>query len=187
MVHWNDTVEEIPNYNETDDFWPDDFSNASQSMDDELSNVFATLDQDGEIFFESLDEVALDDLAREIESDKAFLDNMEDMPNRDSSDVDSVSSDGKKTGGFMAAGTTGLLSGAVAFLMRRIGSMRNKSGEDDYTDMGLDELVDVDDLQNAATSLGNNAYRASAESTRNGFGAGNVPSSTPPVGVESAA
>jgi hypothetical protein len=175
MVQWNDAVEEItiPNYNETDDFWPDDFSNASQSMDGFLLSGDDTLDQD-EAFFESLDELALDEMAREVGSDKAFLDNAEDMPNLDSSDVDSMSSDGKKTGGYMAAGAAaGLLSGTVAFLMRKISSMRNMSAENE--DAGLDELVDVDDLQNAA-----------AESTRSGFGAANVPSSTPPVGVESA-
>jgi hypothetical protein len=64
-------------------------------------------------------------------------------------------------------------------------SMKNMSAE--HEDVGLDELVDVDDIQNAATSLGNDAYKASVESTRSGFGAANVPSSTPPAGVESVA
>jgi hypothetical protein len=62
--------------------------------------------------------------------------------------------------------------------------MRNMSAENE--DVGLNELVDVGDLQNAAATLGNNAYKASVKSTRNGFGEANFPSSTPPVGVESA-
>jgi hypothetical protein len=40
----------------------------------------------------------------------------------------------------------------------------------------LDEVVDLDDLQNAGTSLGNNGFRVA-----------NFSSATPPVGVESAA
>jgi hypothetical protein len=151
MVQWNDAVEEIPNYNETDDFWPDDFSNASQSMDGFLLNGDDTLDQD-ETFFESLDELALDEMALEVGSDKAFLDNMKDMSNLDSSDVDSMSSDGKT--GYMAAGAR-LLAGAVllkaqAFFVRIIASMRNMSAEND----DVDELVDVDDIKNAAACVG---------------------------------
>jgi hypothetical protein len=137
MVQWNDAVEEIPmpNYNETDGFWPDDSSNSSQSMD-ELVNGNGTLGQD-ETFFESLNDLALDEIAREVGSDKAFLDNMEDMP----------SSDGNTS--YMAAGS-GLLSSAVfvnaqAFFMRTISSLRNMSD-----DVGLDELVDVGDIKNAA-------------------------------------
>jgi hypothetical protein len=152
MVQWNDAVEEIPmpNYNETDGFWPDDSSNSSQSMD-ELVNGNGTLGQD-ETFFESLNDLALDDIAREVGSDKAFLDNMKDMSNLDSSDVDSMSSDGKT--GYMAAGAR-LLAGAVllkaqAFFVRIIASMRNMSAEND----DVDELVDVDDIKNAAACVG---------------------------------
>jgi hypothetical protein len=53
---------------------------------------------------------------------------------------------------------------AQAFLMRKLSSMRNNSAEND--DMGLDEVVDVDDIKNAAA---------------------NVISSTPPPGAETAA
>jgi hypothetical protein len=133
MVHWNDAVEEItiPNYNETDDFFPEDFSNASQSMDDELVNGNDALGQD----FESLDDLALDEMAREVGSDKAFRDNMEGMPSPD---------------GNMAAAGSGLLSGAVfvkaqAFFMRTLSSLRNMSD-----DGGLDEVVDDNDIKNAA-------------------------------------
>jgi hypothetical protein len=215
MVQWNDTVEEIPYYNATDDFWPDDYSNASQSMDEDLLNgdeSFTHAQDADENFFESaLDELALEEMALEVgkydktfldsleekalevgKYDKTFLDNddndMEDLPELDSSDVDSMSADGKKPGGYMAAGAVGLLSGAVAFFMRKITNMRNSSADNDDITVGLDDFVDGDDLQNAATSFGNNAYRASAESSRNGFGAANFPSGvTPPVGVESAA
>jgi hypothetical protein len=182
-VQWNDAVEEIPNFSNyaTDDFWPDDsFSDASQSMD-ELLDRDDTLGQDllgqDETFFESLDDLALDEIAQEVGSDnKAFQESMKDMPKLDSSDVD-LSSDGMS--GYMAAGA-GLFSGAAllkaqAFIMRKISSLRNMSQDND--DVGLDELVDLDDLKNAA-------YKASAESAKNGFG---VASSTPPVGVESVA
>jgi hypothetical protein len=191
MVQWNDFVEEIPNYTETDDIWPDDdYSDASQSMD-ELLNGNDTLGQEDD-FFESLDELALDEMVREVSIDKA---NMEDMPKQhaeggapvlDSSEVDSMPSDGKT--GYMAP-FAGLLSGTVfvkaqAFLMRKIASMRNNDAE------GLDilsEAIDVDDLQNAATSLGNNAYRATVEPTRNGFGIVTSTPPAPPGVVESAA
>jgi hypothetical protein len=168
-VQWG-AVEEIPNISDyaTDDFWPDDsFSDASQSMDDLLDRD-NSLGQD-ESFFESLDENALDEMAREISSDEALQEGMEDLPNFD------LSSDGMS--GFMAAGG-GLLSGAVlgnvgSFVLRKISSIRNMSEDND--DLGLDELLDLDDIRNAA-------YKASAESTRNGFGVANAP-----VGVESAA
>jgi hypothetical protein len=66
--------------------------------------------------------------------------------------------------------------------------MRNTSGENDAEGLDvLSEAVDVDDLQNAATSLGNNAYRASAESTRNGFGIATSTPPPPPGVVESTA
>jgi hypothetical protein len=182
MVQWNDYVVEIPNYTETDDIWPDDdYSDASQSTG-ELLNGNDTLGQEDD-FFESLDEIALDEMAREVSSGKA---NMEDIPELDSSEVDSMPSDGKTV--YMAP-FAGLLFSAVfvkaqAFLMRKIASMRNNDSE------GLDvlsEAIDVDDLQNAATSLGNNAYRATVESTRNGFGVVTSTPPTPPGVVESAA
>ena len=178
----NDAVEEIPNLsnNTSDDLWLDDsFSDVSQSME-ELLERNSSLGQD-ETFEESLDEAALDEMAREIINENAFQDGVEDMPKLDHY------SDGMP--GYMAAGG-GLLSGAVfskvkSFILSKISSMRNMSQDND--NLGLDELVDLDDLQNAATSIGNNAARASAESTRNGFGAANLSSVTPPVGVESAA
>jgi hypothetical protein len=168
-VQWG-AVEEIPNISEyaTDDFWPDDdFSDASQSMD-ELLDLDNSLGQD-DTFFESLDEDALDEMAREINGDEALQEGMEDMPNFD------PSSDGMSS--FMAAGG-GLLSGAVlgnvgSFVLGKISSIRNMS--EDNEDLGLDELLDLDDLRNAA-------YKASAESTRSGLGVANAP-----VGVESAA
>jgi hypothetical protein len=168
-VQWG-AVEEIPNISEyaTDDFWPDDdFSDASQSMD-ELLDLDNSLGQD-DTFFESLDEDALDEMAREINGDEALQEGMEDMPNFD------PSSDGMSS--FMAAGG-GLLSGAVlgnvgSFVLGKISSIRNMSEDND--DLGLDELLDLDDIRNAA-------YKASAESTRSGLGVANAP-----VGVESAA
>ncbi len=95
---------------------------------------------------------------------------MEDKPKLD------PSSDGVP--GYMAAGG-GLLSTAAfgkvkSFILSKISSFRNMS--EDNNDWGLDEVVDLDDLQNAGTSLGNN-----------GFGVANFSSATPPVGVESAA
>jgi hypothetical protein len=169
-IQWG-AVEEIPNLSNStpDEFWPDDdFSDASQSMD-ELLDGNNSLGQD-ETFFESLDEAALDEIARDSGTDKAVQENMEDMPNLD------LSSDGLP--GYMAAGG-GLLSGAVfgkiaSLILSKISSFRNMS--EDNNDLGLDEVVDLDDLQNAGTSLGNN-----------GFGVGNVSSATPPVGMESAA
>jgi hypothetical protein len=168
-VQWG-AVEEIPNLSNytTDDFGPDDsFDDASQSMD-ELLDRDNSLGQD-DTFFESLDEAALDEMAREISSDEALQEGMEDMPQLD------LPSDGMS--GFMAAGG-GLLSGTVlgkvgSFVLRKISSIRSMS--EDNNDLGLDELLDLDDIRNAA-------YKASAESTRNGLGVANAP-----VGVESAA
>jgi hypothetical protein len=181
-VQWNDAVEEIPNLsnNTTDDLWLDEsFSDVSQSME-ELLERNNSLGQD-ETFESSLDEAALDEMALEISSDEALQEGMEDIPELDSS------SDGMS--GYMANGG-GLLFGAVfrkvgSFVSRKISSIRNMPEGDN--DMGLDELLDLDDIRNAATSIGNNAAKASAESTRNGFGVANFSSVTPPVGVESAA
>jgi hypothetical protein len=166
MVQFSDIDEHIQaadSWQDMDDNF-DNFSEASQSMD-ELLNGTDTPGHD-ESFFETLDEHALDEMAREIDSDKAFLHDTEDMPKLDSSDVGSMSSDGYR--GYIAAGA-GLFSGAIfmkaqAFLMRKLSSMRNKSAEND--DVGLDEVVDVDDIKNAAA---------------------NVISSTPPPGAETAA
>jgi hypothetical protein len=180
-VQWNDAVEEIPNLsnNTIDDLWPDDsFSDVSQSME-ELLDRNNSLGQDET--FESLDEAALNEMTGEISDENAFQEGVEDIPELD------PSSNGMP--GYMAAGG-GLLSGAVfskvkSFILSKVSSMRSMSEDND--NLGLDELVDLDDLQNAATSIGNNAARASAESTRNGFGVANFSSVTPPVGVESAA
>jgi hypothetical protein len=169
-IQWG-AVEEIPNLSNStpDEFWPDDnFSDASQSMD-ELLDANNSLGQD-EIFLESLDESALKEIAPEISADKAVQESMEDMPKLD------PSSDGMP--GYMAAGG-GLLSGAAfgkvrSFILSKISSMRNMAEDND--DLGLAEVVDFDDFQNAGTSLGNN-----------GFGEANLSSATPPVGVESAA
>jgi hypothetical protein len=168
-IQWG-AVEEIPNLSNyaTDDFWPDDsFSDASQSMD-ELLDRDNSLGQD-EIFFESLDEDALEEMAREISSDGAWQEGMEDMPKFD------PTSDGMS--GYMAAGG-GLLSGAIlskvgSFVLSKISSIRNMAQDND--NLGLDELLDLDDIRNAA-------YKASVESTRNGLGVANAP-----VGAESAA
>jgi hypothetical protein len=196
MGQWNDFVEEIPSYTESDNFWPDDdYSDASQSMD-ELLNGNDTLGEEDD-FFDSLDEIALDDVVVEVGSDKAYMNDMpkehadDGTPELDSSDVDSNSSDGKA--GHTATAFAGLLSGAVllkaqAFVVKKIASMRNMSAEDDVEGLDvLSEAIDVDDLQNAATSLGNNAYRASAESTRNGFGLVTSTPPAPPGVAESAA
>jgi hypothetical protein len=169
-VQWG-AVEEIPNLSNytSYDFWPDDsFSDASQSMDELLDRNNNSLEQD-ETFFESLDEGALDEMAREISSDEALQEGMGDVPKLD------LPSDGMS--GFMAAGG-GLLSGAVlgkmvSFVLSKISSIRNISEDND--DLGLDELLDLDDIRNAT-------YKASAESTRNGLGVANAP-----VGAESAA
>jgi hypothetical protein len=207
MVQWNDFVDVIPNLSTyadpDDDFWQDDnysdYSDASQSMD-ELLNGNDTLGGPEDNFFESLDEIALDEISLGDMSLDGVSGNawMEDMPKHysdggppelDPSDVGSMSSDGKAGYGAAAAG---LLSGGVfvraqAFVMDKISSLRSMSAGND--DEGLDvvsDVVDVDDLQNAAKTLGNNAYTAASESSRNGFGVANAASSTPP-GVESAA
>jgi hypothetical protein len=93
---------------------------------------------------------------------------MVDMPKLD------PSSDGMPD--YMAAGG-GLLPGAVfgkviSLILSKISSFRNMS--EDNNDLALDEVVDLDDLQNAG--LGNNGFRVA-----------NFSSATPPVGVESAA
>jgi hypothetical protein len=112
----------------------------------------------------------------------------EGAPELDSSDVDSMSLDGK-TGNMGMAAATGLLSGAVfvkvqAFVMGKISSLRNMSRDNDSEDLDvLPEAVDVDDVQNAATSVANNAFR---ESARNGFGIANVPPAPPGVAESSA-
>jgi hypothetical protein len=168
-VQWG-AVEEIPNLSNytTDDFWPDDsFSDASQSMD-ELLDRDNSLGQD-DTFFESLDEAALDEMAQEISIDEALQEGMEDMPKLD------LPSDGMS--GFMAAGG-GLLSGTVlgkvgSFVLNKISSFRNMPEDDD--DVGIDELLDLDDIRNST-------YKAASESARNGLGVANAP-----VGVESAA
>jgi hypothetical protein len=170
-IQWG-AVEEIPNLSNStpDEFWPtDDFSDASQSMDDILDGN-NSLGQD-ETFYESLDEAALDEIARDISTDKAVPENMEDLPKLD------LSSDGLP--GHMAAGGGLLLSGAIfgkiaSFILSKISIFRNMAEDND--NLGLDEVVDLDDLQNAGTTIGNN-----------GVGVANFSSATPPVGVESAA
>jgi hypothetical protein len=201
VVLFEETVEEIPNLSNyiTDD---DNFSDASQSMDelldrnnslgedetsmdDELLDRNNSLGED-ETFLDSLDEHALDELAQEISSDKAFQENIEDTPTLDSSDFDLKSSAGMSD--YIAKGAkagAGLFSGAAllkaqAFIMRKISSLRKMPQDDDDVGVGLDDLVDLDDLKNAA-------YQASAESTRNGLGVANLSAGTPPVGLESAA
>jgi hypothetical protein len=191
-IQWG-PVEEIPNSttSTTTDEWSDDnFSDVSQSMD-ELLDRNNTLDgQENLTFFDSrldpdaldemaLDEAGLDEMAQDISGDKVFQE--ADMPNFD------PPAEGMP--GYMAAGG-GLLSGAAfskvrSFILGKLSSMRSMSEDND--DLGLDEVVDLDDLQNAGTSLGKDAYMAASESSRNGFGVANLSSATPPVGVESAA
>ncbi len=70
-IQWG-AVEEIPNLSNStpDEFWPDDdFSDASQSMN-ELLDGNNSLGQD-ELFFASLDESTIDDIARDLHADKA--------------------------------------------------------------------------------------------------------------------
>jgi hypothetical protein len=188
-VQFAGAVYEIPssNYSTTDDSLSDDnFSDVSQSMDELLNN---TLGQE-ETFLDSyldqaaldemaLDEAALDDMAQDISGDKAFQEN--ELPNFETP-IEGMP-------GYMAAGG-GLLSGAAfskvrSFILSKFSSMRSMAEDDD--DLGLGDVVDLDDLQNAGTSLGNDAYMAASESSRNGFGVANFSSVTPPVGVESAA
>jgi hypothetical protein len=153
-------VDVIPNstYSTTTDELSDDiFSDVSQSMD-ELLDRNNTLDgQENLTSFDSrldpdaldemaLDEAGLNEMAQDISGNEAFQE--ADMP------------------GYMAAGG-GLLSGAAfgkvrSFILGKLSSMRNMS--DDNDGMGLDELLDLDDIRNA-----------------------NWSSATPPVGVESAA
>jgi hypothetical protein len=138
-------VDVIPNstYSTTTDELSDDiFSDVSQSMD-ELLDRNNTLDALDEM---ALDEAGLDEMAQDISGNEAFQE--ADMP------------------GYMAAGG-GLLSGAAfgkvrSFILGKLSSMRNMSEDNDG--MGLDELLDLDDIRNA-----------------------NWSSATPPVGVESAA
>jgi hypothetical protein len=166
-IQWG-AVHEIPNstHSTIDEYWSDNFSDVSQSMD-ELLDRDNTLGQD-ETFFEFLDEDALDEMAREIRSDGASQEGTEDMPKFD------APADGMP--GNMAAGG-GLLSGAAfgkvrSFVLSKISSMRNMAEDND--DLGLDEVVDFDDFQNAGKSLGNDAYMAASESSRNGFGVANA-------------
>jgi hypothetical protein len=186
-------VYEIPNSTNsttTDEWSYDSFSDTSQSMD-ELLDRNNTLDgQENLTVFGSrldpdaldemaFDEAGLDEMAQDISSNKDFQE--ADMPNLD------PPAEGMP--GYMAAGG-GLLSGAAfakvrSFILSKLSSMRNMSEDND--NLGLDEVVDLDDIQNAATSLGNDAYMAASESSRNGFGVANFSSATPPVGMESAA
>jgi hypothetical protein len=179
-IQWG-PVDVIPNstYSTTTDELSDDiFSDVSQSMD-ELLDRNNTLDgQENLTSFDSrldpdaldemaLDEAGLDERAQDISGNKAFQE--ADMPNFD------PPAEGMP--GYMAAGG-GLLSGAAfgkvrSFILGKLSSMRNMSEDNDG--MGIDELLDLDDIRNTA-------YKASAESTRNGLGVANAP-----VGVESAA
>lgn len=172
-VNWGG-VTEIPNLSNyaPDEFWPDDnFSDASQSMD-ELLDRNNSLGQDEGNFF-SLDESALDEMAREISSDRAFHDSMQDMPKLDPSDVDSSSDGG--ISGYMTKGAGLVGMGKVKdFILSKISSFRSMPDEND--DVGLDELLDLDDVKNSA-------YKEASESTRNGFGV----AANAPAGVGSAA
>jgi hypothetical protein len=196
MVQWNDFIDVIPNvssYTDPGEWSDDDYSDTSQSME-ELNEDDTFGGQEDDIF-ESLDELALDEMATEVGNDKANTEAMpkqdadSDLPELDSSEVGSMSSDGKANYGAAAAGllSGGIFVGAHAFVMDKISSLRSTAAGND--DEGLDvvsEAVDVDDIQNAAKTLGNNAYTAASEPSRNGSGLANITSSTPP-GVESAA
>ena len=102
------------------------------------------------------------------------------------------SEDGTMPGYNTAVGSGGLLLSSAAvfrkglsFIWRNLSSSRRNmvsAAADNDNYLGLDDElgVDLDDLQNAA--------RALAESTRNGFCVANVSSVTlPPVGVEQSA
>jgi hypothetical protein len=164
-VQFASTVEEIPylsNYT-TDDFFPDDnFSDVSQSME-ELLDRNNSLGVD-EAFFDSIDEAALDEMAREVTSDKAFQEAMDDMPTLDSSS-DGISSDGGGMSGFMAGGAGLGLGKLKSFVLNKISSFRNMPEDNDG--MGLDELLDLDDIRNST-------YKAASESGKNGFGGANA-------------
>jgi uncharacterized protein with von Willebrand factor type A (vWA) domain len=162
-VQFLDAVKEIPNLSNytTDEFFPDNFSDASQSMD-ELLDRNNSLGVD-ETFFETLDESALDEMAREVTGGKAFQEAKDDMPTLDSSS-DGISSDGGMSG-FMAGGAGLGLGKLKSFVLNKISSFRNMPEDND--DVGLDELLDLDDIRNST-------YKAASESTRNGFGVANV-------------
>ena len=152
----------LPNYT-TDDFFPDDnFSDVSQSME-ELLDRNNSLGVD-ETFFDSLDEAALDEMSRDVMSDKAFQEAMDDMPTLDSSS-DGISSDGGGMSGFLAGGAGLGLGKLKSFVLNKISSFRNMAEDND--DVGIDELLDLDDIRNST-------YKAAAESTRNGFGGANA-------------
>jgi hypothetical protein len=160
--------EDIPNTTSypPEEMWPmdDNFSDASQSMD-ELLDRNNSLGGADETFFESLDEAALDEMAREVTSEKAYQDAMgDDMPTLDSSS-DGISSDGGGMSGFMGGGAGLGLGKLKSFVLNKISSFRNMPEDDD--DVGIDELLDLDDIRNST-------YKAASESTRNGFGVANA-------------
>jgi hypothetical protein len=195
-----DVIPTSPNYPPPmDDFLDfsvsdDNFSDASQSLDElmERNSVLNGVDNDAsmggmggadggggmdmgidEPFFESLDEAALDEMAREVTSDKAFQESLRDdnnMPKLDSSDVDSSSASASADGGmsgYLGAAGSGLGLGKLkSFVLNKISSFRNMP-EEETEDVGLDELLDLDDIRNAS-------YKAAAESVRGGFGAANL-------------
>jgi hypothetical protein len=181
-VQFETTVEEIPNLSNytTDDFFPDDnFSDVSQSLE-ELLDRDNSLGRVDETFFDSLDEAALDEIAREVTSDKAFQEAMDDTPTLDSSS-DGISSDGGGMSVFMAGGAGLGLGKLTSFILNKISSFRNKPEDNDG--MGIDELLDLDDIRNSTykaasestrNGFGNSTYKAASESTRNGFGIANV-------------
>jgi hypothetical protein len=184
------------------DQWNDESGGANGTNNGIENDTFESFGQEDDDLFDEFD----GEIDGDIDHD-TFLDSMEDMdgaaPELASSDADSDSADGKTDADASAEGKPdykaavgGMMFGAVlakaqAFVIRKITNMRNKSADND--DEGLDavlsEAVDADDVQNMATSLGNNAYRASAESSRNGFGVMNTSSAPmpPPPGVESTA
>jgi hypothetical protein len=167
----------------------DNFSDASQSLDGLLDGSSSLGEVDNENVFEALDESALneiarDEMARDV-SDNTFQEAMQDLPNLDSSDVDSSLGSDERMSGYLAAGAgAGAGVGAAlgfgkvkSFVLNKISSFRKMPEETD--NRGLDELLDLDDTRNAAY---NSAYQAAAESARSGFGVAYAP-----VGAQSAA
>jgi hypothetical protein len=155
----------------------DTFSDASQSMDELMENSLGDSGVDetfGSLDMSALEEIGRDETAREVASDKGFQEAMQDMPKLDSSDVDSSSASDGGMSGFLGVGA-GLGLGKVKFfVLNKISSFRNMPEETE--NVGLDELLDLDDTRNAASI-------ASAESSTRGlFGIANAP-----VGAQSGA
>jgi hypothetical protein len=165
VVQFKETVEEIPepNYDEIDDFWPDENGNGT--------SVYADIDIRGMLiddYKDCLEEKSLDE-------DAIFSDG-------DYSDEDSQSS---YRGGYM--GGAGLIFATAGF-KSCAGMLGEAWGDsDDDLDAMISGAVDADDVK-TSMRLGSDAYNTSIKSSSNGFGTAGTPvTPSPPSGVKTQA